>query len=145
MSGDILLELEDAALGAKEHLLRHRRTFDAAGRVAEELAQQCGFRHQRLAHHVACGEAIHRIGDRDQRGGADLVGYGGEVGRLLRVGAEENRVARLKQGIDVVMARHHVERMLRDDAGGDLQNEAADFLADRHIVRLERVQDALAR
>ena len=27
--------VEDAALGAKEHLLRHGRTFDAAGRVAD--------------------------------------------------------------------------------------------------------------
>src|SRR5271165_7506970 len=43
------------------------------------------------------------------------------------------------------MARHYVERVFRHHAGGDLQHEAADLLADRHVVRLEPVQDALAR
>ena len=113
--------------------------------VAEELAQECGLRHNRLAHHVAGGEAVHRIGDGDQRHRADLVGDGGEVGRLLRVGAEQDRVAGLQERVDVVMTRHHVERVFRHHAGGDLQHEAADLLADRHVVRLETVQDALAR
>ena len=42
------------------------------------------------------------------------------------------------------MARHDVERVLGDDARRDLQDETADFLADRDVVRLHAVQDALA-
>ncbi len=38
----VLAQLEHAALGAKEHLLRHRRRLDAAGRVAQVVAQQLG-------------------------------------------------------------------------------------------------------
>ncbi len=72
------------------------------------------------------------------------VGDRGEVGRFLRIAAEEDGVAGREQRVDVVMARHDVQRMLGDDARGDVQHEAADLLADGDVVRLHPVQDALA-
>ena len=80
----ILPQLEHAALGAEQHFLGHRRALDAPGGIAEELAQQLGLRHQRFGQHVAGGEAVHRVGDRNQRQRAELVGDRGEVGGLLR-------------------------------------------------------------
>ena len=99
---------------------------------------------QRLAEHVAGGEAVHGVGDRDQRERGRPVGDRGEVGRLLRVGAEQDRVAGGQQGVDVVVAGHDVQGVLGDHARGDLQHEAADLLADGHVVRLHRVEDPLA-
>ena len=141
---DILLQLEHAALGAEQHLLRHRGAFDAARRIAEEFLEQCRFGHQGLAQHVAGDEAVHGVGDRDQRQGAELVGDRGKIGGFLRIAAEQDRVTGLQQGIDVVMAGHHVERMLGDDAGRDLQHKTADPLADGDVMRFQPVQDALA-
>ena len=43
------------------------------------------------------------------------------------------------------MPGHHVERMLGDHTRSHLQHKTADLLADRHIVRFERIQNALAR
>ena len=93
---------------------------------------------------MASDEAVHGVGDRDQRQGAELIRDRGKIGRFLRIAAEQNGVAGLKQRIDVVMAGHDVERMLGDDAGRDLQHKAADPLADRDVMRLQPVEDALA-
>ena len=141
----VLRQLKYAPLGTKQNFLCQSRRLDTSGRVAEVFAQQLGFGHARLAHHVAGGKTVHRIGDRDQRERRDAVGNRRQVGRFLRVRAEEDGVAGGKQRVDVVVSGHHVERVLGDDACGHLQHEAADLLADRHIVRFERVQDALAR
>jgi len=43
------------------------------------------------------------------------------------------------------VAGHDVQRVPRDDARRHLQHEAADLLADCHVVRLEAVENALAR
>ena len=144
-AGQILAQLEHAALGAEQHVLGDGRALDAAGGIAEVLAQQLGLRHVRFGHHVAGGEAVHRIGDGDQRHRAELVGDRREVGGFLRVGAEQDGVAGLQQGVDVVVARHHVERVLGDDARRHLQNKTADTLADGYVVRFHPVEDALAR
>ena len=93
---------------------------------------------------MARGEAVHCVGDWNQRQGAELVGDRREIGGLLRVAAEQDRVAGLEQRVDVVVTRHHVERVLGDDAGRHMQDEAADFLADGDVVRFQPVQDALA-
>ena len=68
-----------------------------------------------------------------------------QVGRFLRIGAEQDGVARRKQRVHVVMPGHDVERMLGDDTRRNLQHEAAGLLADGDEVRFERVQDALTR
>ena len=144
-AGQILAQLEHAALGAEQHVLGDGRALDAAGGIAEVLAQQLGLRHARFGHHVAGGEAVHRIGDGDQRQRAQPIGDRREVGGFLRVGAEQDRVAGLQQGVDVVVAGHHVERVLGDDARRHLQNKTADTLADGYVVRFHPVEDALAR
>ena len=143
VSREVLSQLKYAALRAEQHLLGDRRTFDPAGRIAEEFTQELRFGHQGLGQHVAGGEAVHGVGDRDQRQGAEPVGDRGEIRGFLRVAAEQDRVAGLEQRVDVVMARHHVERMLGDDAGRHLQHEAADLLADGDVMRFHPVQDAL--
>ena len=140
----ILAKLEGAALGAEQHVLRHRRALDPARRIAKEFAQELGLGHARFRQHVAGGEAVHGVGDRDQRQRAEAIGDRGEVGRLLRIAAEQYGVAGLEQRVDVVMTRHDVERVLGDDARRDLQHETADLLADGDVVRLHPVQDALA-
>ena len=141
---EVGLQLEEPALGAEEQFLGHGRAGDASGGVAEVIAQEFGLGQQGFAHHVAGGEAVHGVGDRDQRQGGRAVGDRREVGGLLRVGAEQDCVAGGQQRVDVVVPGHHVERVLGDHAGGDLQHEAADLLADRDVVRLEAVEDALA-
>ena len=143
--GQVLAQLERAALGAEQHVLGDGRALDAAGGIAEVLAQQLGLRHVRFGHHVAGGEAVHRVGDGDQRQRAEPIGDRREVGGFLRVAAEQDGVAGGQQGVDVVVARHHVERVLGDDARRHLQNKTADFLADGHVVRFHPVEDALAR
>ncbi len=140
----IPVELIDAALGAEQHLLRDRRGLDPALGIADELAQQLRLRHRGFAQHVARREAVHAVGDRDQRQHADLVGDGRKVGRFLRIAAEHNRVARRKQRIDVVMPGHHVQRMLGHHPRRDLKHEAADLLASGDVMRFKSVQDALA-
>ena len=92
---DIAAAGTDATLVAEQHFLRHRRTLDPAGRIAEELAQELRLRHHGFGHHVAGGEAVHGVGDRDQRQGAELVGDRREIGGFLRVAAEQDRVAGL--------------------------------------------------
>ena len=144
VAGEVLVQLEDAALGAEEDFLRQRRGHDAPGRVAEVFAQQLGFGQLGFAHHVARREAVHGVGHRDQRQRGAAVGDRREVGGFLRVGAEEHGVARAEQGIDVVMAGHDVERVLGDDARRDLQHKAAGLLAHRHVMRFEGVENALA-
>ena len=141
---EVGVELHHAALGAKEDILGNGRALDASGRVAEVLAQQLGLGHQGFAEHVAGRETVHGVGHRDQaqRGGA--VGDGGQIRGLLRVGAEQDRVARGQQRVDVVVASHHVQGVLAHHARGDLQHEATGLLADGHVVRLHRVEDALA-
>ena len=114
------------------------------GGVAEVVAEQLGLGQQRLAEHVARGEAVHGVGDRDQRERRGPVGDRGEVGRLLGVGAEQDGVAGLEQGVDVVVAGHDVEGVLGDDPGRHLEDEAADLLADGDVVGLHRVEDPLA-
>src|SRR5665811_15844 len=76
-----------------QELLGHRRGGDASGRIAEVVAQQLGLGQQHLAHHVAGREAVHAVRHRHQgeRGGA--VRDGREVGGLLGVRAEQDRVA----------------------------------------------------
>ena len=142
-ANQILAELEGAAFGPEQHGLRHGRALDPARRIAEELAQEFGLGHPRFGKHVAGGEAVHRVGDRDQRQGADAIGDRREVGRFLRIAAEEDGVAGRQQRVDVVVAGHDVEGVLGDDARGDMQDEAADLLADGHVVRFHPVQDAL--
>jgi len=93
---------------------------------------------------MAGGEAVHGIGDRHQGERGRPVGDRSEVGRLLRVGAEQDGVAGGQQGVDVVVPGHDVERVLGHDTGGNLQYEATDLLADADVVRLEAVEDALA-
>ena len=75
---------------------------------------------------------------RTEQSSSDLVSF-------LRVGAEQDGVARREQSINIIVTGHDVERMLGDDARRNLQDEAADFFTDSHIMRFERVQDALAR
>ena len=144
MAREVLLQLKDAALGAEQHCLSHGRTLDPARRIADELAQELRLGHQRLGQHVARSEAVHRVGDRNQRQRAELVGDRGEIGSFLRVAAEQDRVTRRKQRIDVVVPRHYVERMLGDDAGRHLQHEAANLLADSDVMRFHPIEDALA-
>ncbi len=141
---EVLLELVDAPLGAEQHVLRDGRGLDPPGGVAEVVAEQLGLGQQRLAQHVARGEAVHGVGDRDQRERRGPVGDRGEVGRLLGVGAEQDGVAGLEQGVDVVVAGHDVEGVLGDDPGRHLEDEAADLLADGDVVGLHRVEDPLA-
>ena len=143
--GEEAAELEDPALGAEEHLLGDGRAGDPAGGVAEVLAQQLGLGQERLAEHVARGEAVHRVGDRDERQGGRAVGDRREVGRLLRVGPEEHGVAGGEQRVDVVVAGHDVQGVLGHHARRDLQHEATDLLAHRDVVGLHRVEDPLAR
>ena len=138
-------QLEDASLGAEEQILGHGRARDAAGRVAEVGAQQLRLGQGHLAHHVAGGEAVHGVGDRNERQGGRAVGDRREVGSLLRVGAEQDGVAGGEHRVDVVVAGHDVEGVLGHDPCGDVQHEAADLLADGDVVRLEAVEDALAR
>ena len=145
VAGEEAAELEEAALGAEEHLLRDGGAGDPPGRVAEVLAQQLGLGEQRLAEHVARGEAVHRVGDRDQRERRRAVRDGREVRGLLRVGPEEDRVPGAEQGVDVVVPRHDVEGVLGHHACGDLEDEAPDLLAHRDVVGLHRVEDPLAR
>ena len=145
MAREEAVQLEHAALGTEQDFLRERRRLDAPGRVPQIFAQKLRFRQERLAHHVAGGEAVHRIGHRNQRQGRRAVGNRREIGRFLRIGAEQDGVTRRQQGIDVVVPGHHVERMLGNDARRHLQHEAADLLADCHVMRFERVEDALAR
>jgi hypothetical protein len=64
---EVLGELEDAALGTEQHLLRDCRALHAPRGVAEVLAQQVGLGHERLAEHVTRREAVHGIGHGDQR------------------------------------------------------------------------------
>jgi hypothetical protein len=52
---------------------------------------------------VAGGESVHRVGDRDQGEGRGAVADRGEIGGFLRIRAEEDRVPRRQQRIDVVM------------------------------------------
>ena len=144
MTLKIPVELIDAALGAEQHLLRDRRGLDPALGIADELAQQLRLRHRGFAQHVARGEAVHAVGDRDQRLRADLVRDRRQVRRFLRIAAEQNRVAGRKQRIDIVMPGHHVQRMLGHHPRRDLKHEAADLLARGHVMRLKAVQDALA-
>ncbi len=143
--GEEAAELEDPALGPEEHLLGDRGARDPARGVAEVLAQQLGLGKQGLAEHVAGGEAVHRVGDRDEGQGGGAVGDRREVRGLLRVGPEEHRVARGQQRVDVVVAGHDVQGVLGHHAGRDLQHEAADLLAHRDVVGLHRVEDPLAR
>jgi hypothetical protein len=81
---------------------------------------------------------------RDERERGGPVGDRREVGRLLRVGTEQDRVAGRQQRVDVVVTGHDVERVLGHDPGRALQDEAADLLAGGDEVGLERVEDALA-
>ena len=72
-AGQILAQLEHAALGAEQHVLGDGRALDAAGGIAEELAQQLGSG-MFASVNVGSGEAVDRVGDRDQRQRAELVG-----------------------------------------------------------------------
>ena len=138
------VQLRDAPLGAEQDFLGDRRAGDAAGGVAEVFAQQRGLGQERLAHHVARGEAVHGVGDGDEAERRGAVRDGREIGRLLRVGAEEHRVAGRQQGVHVVVAGHHVERVLAHHARRHLQDEPAHLLAHRHEVGLHRVENPLA-
>jgi len=141
---EVRLELEHAALRPEQEFLGDRRARDATRRIPEVLAEQFGLGEARLTHHVARREAVHGVGDGDQRERGGAVGDGGEVGRLLRVGPEQHGVAGREERVDVVVPCHHVQRVLGDHTRGDLQDEATDLLAHRDEVGLHRVQDALA-
>ena len=141
----VLLQLNNTTLGTVEHLLRQRRRLDATGRVAQKLGQQFGLGHQRFTEHVAGGKTVHGVGHRDQRERRDSVRNRGQISGLLRVGAEQNGVARRHQRIDIVMPGHHVERMFGDHARSNLQHKAADLLAHGDVMRFECIQDALTR
>jgi len=127
---DPAAELPHAALGSVDDLLSHTRTGDPALRIPEIFLQQRGFGQPCLGQHVAGGESVHRVGDRDQGEGRGAVADRGEIGGFLRIRAEEDRVPRRQQRIDVVMTGHHVQRVLRHHASRDLQDEAAHLLAD---------------
>ncbi len=137
-------ELEDAPLGAEQDLLGHRRRLDSPRRVTQKPLEQFRLRQPGLALHVAGGKAVHGVGDGDQGEGAHLVADGGQIGRFLRVAAEQHRVPGRQQGVYVVVPGHHVQGVLGDRAGGDLEHETADLLAHGHIVGLQPVEDALA-
>ncbi len=109
MSLQVLPELKATALGAEKDLLRDRRRFDPAFRISQKPLQQLRLRHQGLALHVAGGEAVHRIGDGDKGEGAHSVGDGREVRCFLRAAAEQHRVPRREQGIDVVVPGHDIQ------------------------------------
>ena len=142
--GDPAVQLPDASLGAVHHLLSDGRAVDASGRIAQVLAQQFGFGEVGLGHHVAGGEAVHGVGDRDQRQRRGAVADRGQVCGLLRIGPEEDGVAGRQQCVDVVVAGHHVQRVFAHHTSGNLQDETAHLLAHGDEVRLHRVQDALA-
>lgn len=131
---EVAVELEDAALGAEEEILGDGGALDPARGVAEVLGEQFGLGHERLAHHVACREAVHGVGHGDEAQRGRAVGDGCQVGGLLRVGTEQDRVAGGEEGVHVVVTGHHVQRVAGDHAGGDVKDEAADLLADRHVV-----------
>ena len=67
MAGQVAIQLMDPPFGAVEHLLRQCWTGNAAGGIAEVFAQEFRFRQARFAHHVAGGETVHGVSDRDQR------------------------------------------------------------------------------
>ena len=90
---EVRLELINATLGAKQYLLGDRRCLDSARRIPDELAQKLRLRHPGLALHVAGSEPVHGIGDGDQGEGAHLVSDSGQIGGLLRIAAEQHRIA----------------------------------------------------
>ena len=143
MTAKIAFQLEDAAFGTKEHFLRQGWARNAVIRITNEGAEQLIFGHHHFAHHVRCDKAIHGIGHGHHRHRADLVGDRCEVGGLLWVGAEQDRVARRQQSIDIIMACHHIERMAGDRSGSHLHDKTTDFLADGHVMRLKPVKHAL--
>ncbi len=142
---EVFPELKDAAFGSEQDLLSDRRCLDPARRITEKLLEELRLRHPRLALHVASGKAVHRIGDGDQRERAHPIGDGGQIGRFLGIAAEEHRIAGRQQGVDVVVPRHDVQGVSGDGACCDLEHEAADLLAHRHIVGFQAVEDPLAR
>ena len=144
VSFEIVLELEHTALGAEEELLGQRGAGDATGGVTQVGAQQLGFGQVGLAEHVAGGETVHGVGHWDQRQRRGAVGDGGEICGFLRIGTEQNGVAGGEQGVDIIVASHHVQRVLGDHPCSHLQHETPDFLTHCHIVGFHRIQNSLA-
>ena len=89
-----LPQLVDAPLGAVQHLLCDGRALMRPAGSPRRSFSISGSGMQRLALHVAGRETIHCIGNRaPSTANSRLIGDRREVGRLLRVAAEQDRVA----------------------------------------------------
>ena len=138
-----LTKLENPTFGTKQDFLSGGGTGNVALGVAQVFLDQRGFRQARFAHHVGSRETVHAVRHRNQGQRRGAVRNQRQVRGLLRVRPKQDRVTGWEQGIYVVVAAHHIQRVAGHHARRDLQHEAADTLADSDEVGLQTVEDTL--